>query len=160
MLEEDIGKRINRLSNLIKRKIDKEISKDNDLTKNQSLIIDYLNNNKKIDIYQKNIEELLSIRRSTATEILNLMEKKGLLTRKNVKEDARLKKLVLTKKGLEQEQKNHYKIARVENKIASCLTKKEIKSLNLILSKIENKLIETKEEKWYGKKIIKISKRI
>ena len=57
MLEEDIGKRINRLSNLIKRKIDKEISKDNDLTKNQSLIIDYLNNNKKIDIYQKNIEE-------------------------------------------------------------------------------------------------------
>ena len=58
MLEEDIGKRINRLSNLIKRKIDKEISKDNDLTKNQSLIIDYLNNNKKIDIYQKNIEEL------------------------------------------------------------------------------------------------------
>ena len=28
MLEEDIGKRINRLSNLIKRKIDKEISKD------------------------------------------------------------------------------------------------------------------------------------
>ena len=45
MLEEDIGKRINRLSNLIKMEIDKEISKDNDLTKNQSLIIDYLKNN-------------------------------------------------------------------------------------------------------------------
>ncbi len=70
-----------------------------------------------------------------------------MLTRETVKEDARLKKLVLTKKGLNQEKKNHYKVARVENKINSCLTSEEMKNLNLILSKIENKLKDAKEEK-------------
>lgn len=51
------------------------------------------------DIYQKNIEEEFQIRKSTASGILKLMEKNGFIYREAVKEDARLKRLLPTKKA-------------------------------------------------------------
>ena len=51
------------------------------------------------DIYQKNIEEEFQIRKSTASGILKLMEKNGFIYRETVKEDARLKRLLPTKKA-------------------------------------------------------------
>ena len=53
------------------------------------------------DIFQKDFEEEFSIRRSTATKILQLMEKNGLIERQKVESDARLKKIVLTNKALD-----------------------------------------------------------
>lgn len=51
------------------------------------------------DIYQKNIEEEFQIRKSTASGILKLMEKNGFIYRESVKEDARLKRLLPTRKA-------------------------------------------------------------
>lgn len=51
------------------------------------------------DIYQKNIEEGFNIRKSTASGILKLMEKNGFIYRESVKEDARLKRILPTKKA-------------------------------------------------------------
>ncbi|MFR4895711.1 MAG: MarR family winged helix-turn-helix transcriptional regulator [Blautia hansenii] len=51
------------------------------------------------DIYQKNIEEEFNIRKSTASGILKLMEKNGFIYRESVKEDARLKRILPTKKA-------------------------------------------------------------
>ena len=53
----------------------------------------------KKDIYQKDIEKEFQIRRSTATGILQLLEKNGFVIRETVEWDARLKKLVPTAKA-------------------------------------------------------------
>ena len=50
-------------------------------------------------IYQKDIETHFGIARSTVTNILQLMEKKGYLTRTTDEHDARLKRLELTELG-------------------------------------------------------------
>mgnify|MGYP002980682515 CR=1 FL=1 len=46
------------------------------------------------DIYQKDVEAEFQIRRSTATGILQLLEKNGFILRKAEDRDARLKKIV------------------------------------------------------------------
>lgn len=51
------------------------------------------------DLYQKDIEEEFQVRRSTATGILQLMEKNGYIYRESVKQDGRLKRIVPTKKA-------------------------------------------------------------
>ncbi len=50
-------------------------------------------------VYQKDIETHFGIGRSTVTNILQLMEKKGYLTRTTDEHDARLKRLELTELG-------------------------------------------------------------
>ena len=51
------------------------------------------------DLFQKDLEKEFKVRRSTATGILQLLEKKGYLYREPVKEDARLKRIVPTEKA-------------------------------------------------------------
>ena len=58
------------------------------------------------DVFQKDLEKHFMIRRSTATEILKLMEKNNLIKKESVNHDARLKKIVLT----EQARKEHIMI--------------------------------------------------
>lgn len=50
-------------------------------------------------IYQRDIETHFGIGRSTVTNILQLMEKKGYLTRSTDEHDARLKRIELTELG-------------------------------------------------------------
>jgi DNA-binding MarR family transcriptional regulator len=89
------------LSNMIKRHVDKATSKSfmNNLTGTHGWALGYLQAHKGQDIFQKDIETAFSIRRSTATHILQLMEKNGLIIRISVEHDARLKKIVLTEKA-------------------------------------------------------------
>ena len=51
------------------------------------------------EIYQKDVEEEFQIRKSTATGIIQLMEKNGFIYRESSEKDARLKTIVPTKKG-------------------------------------------------------------
>ena len=62
-------------------------------------IMCYIDDNRDRDIYQKDLEIEFGISRSTVTNILKLMEKKGYIERVSVENDARLKKLVLTERG-------------------------------------------------------------
>ena len=64
-------------------------------------IIGYLTMNEGKDVFQKDLEKQFSIRRSTASKTLQLMEDKGLIRREPVFYDARLKKIILTDKALE-----------------------------------------------------------
>ncbi|MGM9969355.1 MAG: MarR family winged helix-turn-helix transcriptional regulator [Anaeroplasma sp.] len=92
-----IGPKINRISNIIKRRISNQES-INKLDKvsgtNGFILVEiYKSNN---PVYQKDIESSFGITRSTTSKIISLMEKKGLLERKSCNADARLKQLVLT----------------------------------------------------------------
>jgi len=59
-------------------------------------ILAYLAERGDRETFQRDLEEAFSIRRSTVSKVVSLMEQKGLLERRPVARDARLKKLVLT----------------------------------------------------------------
>ena len=94
-----VGYEIHTLDNMIGRIIKLLIEK-NGITQMQSWIINYLYEHPGEDVFQKDLESQFRIARSTATGILKLMEKKELLRREPVPSDARLKRLVLTEKGI------------------------------------------------------------
>ena len=100
--ENDIGFQIRMLSNLIRRDIENSRA---DLKLDSPNVVHgwaiaYLYQNRDCDIFQKDFENEFSIRRSTASNILKLMEKNGFITRESVESDARLKKIVLTEKAV------------------------------------------------------------
>lgn len=98
---ESIGHEIKALDHLMQRKMIMIASKSelDKVTVMHGWIIGYLSHNINTDIYQKDIESEFAISRSTVTNILKLMEKKGYITRTSVESDARLKKISLTDKG-------------------------------------------------------------
>ena len=101
--EKDIGFAVRKISNLIKRDVEKtRIRLGIDPVKGvNGWAIKYFYDNRDKDIFQKDFETKFSIRRSTASCILKTMEQKGLILRQSVESDARLKKIVLTEKAVE-----------------------------------------------------------
>jgi len=97
----ETGKKIIILSNQIKRSLDRA-AVDSGITGVQSHVLGILGEaqDAKKDIFQKDIEEKFQIRRSSVTGILQLMEKRKLISRESVPYDARLKKIVLTQESM------------------------------------------------------------
>ena len=85
---------------LIKKKMDKHMNeglKKYDLTKTQRDILGYLHFTDKNPVIQKDIEEHFHISNPTVTGILNRLEQKGFIERKQSLKDKRVRTIVLTK---------------------------------------------------------------
>ncbi len=92
----DIGRFIHILSRQVKRKVDEAVSKYN-VTAVQCSLIGYIfAKSNKGNVYAKDIESRFNMRRATVAEILSLMEKNGLIERKSMSEDARLKEITIS----------------------------------------------------------------
>ena len=141
-----LGILINKIANQLKRKMDKEMNENYNLTKTQSLVLSYINSNK--EIYQKDIEKRFSIRRSTATEILNLMEKRNLIKRIPSKIDKRINIIEITEEGIKLEKVGKEKIKELEKHMTKSLTKEEKKELIRLLEKVEQNLLEREKNIW------------
>lgn len=144
-IDKNVGMEVKKLSNLFKRNLFK-IDIQNEIegfTGLQGFIIRYLNNNNNDkDIYQKDLEKILQMRRSSASSVLSLMEKNGLIERQSVEKDARLKKIVLTKKSISFNKEIEKRIKKVESKATKGLSNEELTIFFNIVSKIENNLKE------------------
>lgn len=115
------------LANAIKRRTDERVSScvDCEVTRMQSWVLGYIHRNSELDIFQRDIETRFNIRRSTATGILQLMEKNGLITRESVDYDARLKKLKLTPKAVDIQNTILSVLDATDAEISSVLTPQE-----------------------------------
>ena len=112
--EERIGFEIRRLDHMLGRNLQARVKAAglDEVTIMHGWIIRYLYANREKDIFQKDMEQHFSIGRSTVTNIIQLMEKKGFVARESVEHDARLKKVILTEKGI----RSHEMIERlIEN---------------------------------------------
>lgn len=96
---ENIGLEIRIVSNLIYNKMNRLTMKAENVSAHQCLILQHLANKRESAVYQKDIEELFSIRRSTANQMLRTLEERGLIRRLQAPDDARKNMLVLTDKG-------------------------------------------------------------
>lgn len=95
------GRLVRMLNHQLKRnQKPEEDLEDDELTPMQRHILNYiLLETLHRDIYQKNLEEEFQVRKSTVSGILKLIEKNGFIYRESVKEDARLKRILPTKKA-------------------------------------------------------------
>lgn len=91
---------IRTLRQMIKHKLEEDRKKHKiNLTHGQVRVLLYIRESNE-PVYQKDIEELLHIRRSTATEMLNILERDGYITRTQASHDRRLKEIESTPKAL------------------------------------------------------------
>lgn len=98
------------------------------------------------DIYQKDIEKEFKIRRSTASGILQLMEKNGFIYRQSVEKDARLKRILPTAKAEKIRMEILTNIKQTEAKLKEGIPKENFEvCLNVMRQMLEN-LSEKRQE--------------
>ncbi len=139
MFRDPIGYRIKTLSNMMKRNMECQFGPRNDRTTlMQGWIIGFLSDReeKGLETFQKDIEEEFSINRSTTSEMLKLMTKRGMIQRLPVAKDARLKKIVLTDESRAINQHIDRTLREMHARFTEGLTETEIESFIVVLDKL------------------------
>lgn len=93
------GKIVACLNHEISRVLDPNLSEYN-ITGNQCGFLLFLLSRTDTDTYQRDIEIEFNLRRSSATSVLKVMEKRGLIRRVSDSTDGRLKRILITEKGV------------------------------------------------------------
>ncbi len=145
--EKYIEVEISKTNNILKRKCkNSEFSRKLDeATGKNAWIIGFIADHQDRDIFQRDIEDMFSIRRSTVSSMLKLMEKKGLVIRESVSCDARLKKLSLTPRAWEIHKQMVENLRYNEQKLCRGLTEEEKTIFFSVLEKIRSNAIEEAE---------------
>lgn len=137
-----IGFEIKQTSRLIKKAIDRSAAMQcaSRMTGTHVWILKYLQENDGKEIFQRDIEKRFGINRSSATGILQLMEKNGLIYREEVPYDARLKRIVMTEKAVSLEASVRREIDLTEEQISRGFSEEELHTLVQMLSRIRDNL--------------------
>lgn len=136
-----IGFVIKSLSRMIGRRANNSAGRQylDSLTGTNGWIIGYIAHNKGKDVYQRDIESHFSVRRSTVSRVVALMEQKGLIERQGVDGDARLKKLVLTDKAWEIHKTIEADLDEIEEKLVFDISEDDLRIFRSVAEKmVEN----------------------
>lgn len=90
------------------------------------------------DIYQKDLESEFHIRGSSVTGVLQLMERKGLITREASSKDGRLKRILPTSEGIRMHEIVSNNIIQNEQGLKSVLIEEEMIALRQTLKKLRD----------------------
>ena len=131
-MEKDYLFEIGEIHHLVGKIIMKSEPCSNRPTASQIRFIDYLACHE--DVYQSDFEKEFNISRATVYDVLNTMEKKGIITRERSSIDTRKNKIILNKDTLD----HHMRI----KKMISTMNKELIKNINDSDLKIFNKVLE------------------
>lgn len=135
----NVGQYLLMASNMMKRRLDHEVyevTKDDSISGANTQIVGYLVANSSSEIYQKDIEKAFSLRPSTVSANLRLMEKKGFVTRKYSTVDTRLKRVLPTEKAVELNEKVNSKGYELEENFKKVLSVEEQDILMKLLKKV------------------------
>lgn len=135
---------LSRTSRNIKKFLDNGKNKPyiDKITGNHGHIIGFIYENREKDLFQKDIEKKFGIRPSTASTMLRTMEKNGLIERKSSKDDARLKRVVLTKKSLDIQEFIMRDFDLFDEKMTEGISEEELLLFFSVLDKINNNIKE------------------
>ncbi len=138
-----IGFEMKSVSHQIKQCIDQTIaqSKTDGITGMQGWIIGYLYRHREAEgLFQHDLEQEFNIRRSTATGLLQRMERDGLIVRSSIQSDARRKNITLTQKAVDIHHNVMRAIDQVEDSLTRGLTAEEVETFFRILDKVKQNL--------------------
>ena len=142
MKDRKLGFELHRTSRMVKRYLDGDATKlyVDKMTGTHGWAVGYLYDNRHRDIFQRDFEQEFDIRRSTASSILSLMEKNGLITRESVPYDARLKKIVLTDKAVEIQSVVNKSFDKLESTMKKDISQEDLEIFFSVLDKVCNNL--------------------
>ena len=87
-------------------------------------------------VYQRDLEQFFRVQRSSITTMLQGIERAGFITRTAVEQDARLKSLAATEKGLACYDQLENCIGAFEARLQQDVTEEELASLERVLDKL------------------------
>jgi len=128
-LEKNILRNINICTKLDKKELPTSLT--------QIQIIKYIIDNYNQDIYQKDLEDKLNLRRATISGVLKTMEKNKLIERISNKQDQRSKKIILNKKISKKITEHFEKVNEIENIIIKNISKEELEIFSNVLNKMK-----------------------
>ena len=115
-------------------------------TRMQCATMHYLREHENEDVFQKDLEQAFSITGATATNILKVMEKDGLIIRIPMQHDARLKKLQMTPKGYELDTYSRENLRRLEEGLKKGFSEEEITRFREYLDRMTQNIVDMVEE--------------
>lgn len=140
-MEHRIGMEIRVLSKYMGRYLDDIHGIDCMLSGPQGLILIYLCENDE-EVCQKDIEKYFNIRRSTATGLLNSLEKNGYITKEPVENDKRMKKIKATEHAYSTVEKIDNHVIQLEKIMLDGIDEKEVKQFRNTISKMTLNLVK------------------
>ena len=139
-----VGIKIKKVQSLIRKTIhNSDTFKNNeDLTNVIGWTIGFISRRNAVGVetYQKDVESEFKISRSTATGLLQNMEKLGYLYREVSKVDSRLKRIVLTEKSIELHKKVIMTFEQIEERLLTGFSEVEKEQLFGYLLRLEQNL--------------------
>ena len=136
-----IGAEIGMLHNLLRRQMACMTEKSENITGMQAMIVHHLiMHENQGDIFQKDLENVFQMRRSTATGILQLMEQHGIIRREPVEHDGRLKRLALTEQARAMDKRIGERMEQMEQLLRQDITEDELKGWFAVCEKIRSNL--------------------
>ena len=143
MTSAEIGKTIKLLSNYLNRRLLQipAIKNQQDITPVQGMILGFIIDEEG-DVFQKDIEQTFTLRRSTVSGVLSSMEEAGLIIRERVESDARLRKITATEKGKKQHSLIKSELSAIEYQITAGLSDEEITAFLHTAEKIKRNLLQ------------------
>ena len=137
MREENVGFKLRMIHNQIHRQMEhKRCENEGDLTAMQRFVIGFLRDHEGKEIYQKDIETAFSISRATASNMLQVMERKGLLVRIQQEHDARLKKIILTDQARQMVERAKHDVEEMEASLLKGMSEEDIRLLHRFLDRM------------------------
>ena len=122
---------------LLRHNKDKSI-KDKEITPTQMEILLYIFKNEDKDIYQKDLENVLNLRRATVSGVLQTMEKNHLITRVTDIEDTRAKKIILNEETKNIFLRHLKQFEEIEKVIVDGISEKELEVFFEVIQKMQN----------------------
>ena len=142
-MEKLVGFQIRTLANLIRRRMDQSLSDEFGNTRGVcGWALGYLYRHQGEAVFQRDFENAFQIRRSTATTILQSLEKKELIRREPVAEDGRLKQLVLTEKGVRLNEEMDRLIQATEERLCKEISQEDLTFFLRLADQMKNNLEE------------------
>lgn len=131
-------------SHLIKREMDKHkpLGCIKGLSIPNAKFIAYLISHQESDVYQKTLEEVFSLRASTVSRSLKMLEEQGYIIRTASTYDSRLKKITLTEKSLKISDSFESSIKEIYKKMTFGISEEELTLFFNIMEKMKANLMK------------------
>lgn len=138
-MDRKIGLKIRILANELNRKAAEILKEDGAASSSiQMRILNFIHrrNSQQVPVYQKDVEQEFDIRRSTATGVLQTMEKRLFIERRSCKEDNRFKTIILTKLGQQKVKENIVKLHNFDELLVQGISEDELDLFFRLMEKL------------------------
>ena len=138
----ELGQMVCHASHLFRRRMDHSIAAamgadaDEFFSMRNLWVLRYVKEHEGEDVYQRDLEKTFRLRRSTISNLIDLMVQKQYLIRESVAGDKRLKRLCLTEKGEAILCEVTHAAEKLENSLREKFSEMEYSELSLLLERL------------------------